>query len=585
MINENIKTQGTVFDQGSIKTSYGRGRKNAAEWAEMIKDPDTGKVICKYCQTPVSAKIERIRVHLKKCNQKQSFSGPNPIEMEILETIYGGTSASPNVVQLPPKKKKMKLADFSNATTEHQKKQLDVFVAKFFYANNIPFNVANSKEFKAMIEVLRPGYAGPEASNLSGPLIETVAEEIDTNTKMKLQEYNSVTLLQYGWSHLRNDPFIATGMHTGQYDFLLNATDCPPGKKTSEYCTESLESAIQLCLDKYGKTVFAVCIDSEKRMNKTMHFLNEKTGLPELLTYCCSAHFINLLGEDISPKIAIQDIVDVNKFFLSNAQLTGWLRDKQGIMPLLPPCSGWHSQYDCLSTFIQNYSCYIDIVTEHFQEVPKDLTKLLDNVTLYKVAFQNLKEMASLFRALDLIQADSTNIAQAVEIWMDLLENPDLEACRDAIKRRMEEALEPFHYLANFFDPRYRGRRLTAYQDDIAEKWLIDSHPEWLARYMSYRIADPEYFPSSMFMDSFIKEFTPIKWWKIMEMKTAKKENWPAGFHQFIQSLISCPASTGSLERIFSTYGLAWPKLKEDLSAEKAEKLVKIYQFLNVEKS
>lgn len=69
-----------------------------------------------------------------------------------------------------------------------------------------------------------------------------------------------------------------------------------------------------------------------------------------------------------------------------------------------------------------------------------------------------------------------------------------------------------------------------------------------------------------------------------MELKTTKKGNLPTGFISFVKSLISCPASTASIERIFSTYGLVWSKLRNKLGEEKAEKLVKIYRFLHVKK-
>lgn len=51
-------------------------------------------------------------------------------------------------------------------------------------------------------------------------------------------------------------------------------------------------------------------------------------------------------------------------------------------------------------------------------------------------------------------------------------------------------------------------------------------------------------------------------------------------FCNYMVNLFSCPSSSASLERIFSTYGLVWSKLRNRLGAEKAEKLVKVYRSL-----
>lgn len=51
---------------------------------------------------------------------------------------------------------------------------------------------------------------------------------------------------------------------------------------------------------------------------------------------------------------------------------------------------------------------------------------------------------------------------------------------------------------------------------------------------------------------------------------------------EFLVKLHSCPASSASIERIFSVFGLIWTKLRNKLGDEKVEKLVKIYKYLNL---
>ena len=53
----------------------------------------------------------------------------------------------------------------------------------------------------------------------------------------------------------------------------------------------------------------------------------------------------------------------------------------------------------------------------------------------------------------------------------------------------------------------------------------------------------------------------------------------PNGFCEYISKLHNCPASSGSIKRIFSTFGFVWSKVRNRLGSDKAQKLVKIYRF------
>lgn len=65
----------------------------------------------------------------------------------------------------------------------------------------------------------------------------------------------TITLCLDGWSSVRNDPIIASSIHTGSKAYLLNAKDSEANKKTAEYCCDIAVSAIEECKLKYGKEV------------------------------------------------------------------------------------------------------------------------------------------------------------------------------------------------------------------------------------------------------------------------------------------------------------------------------------------
>jgi hypothetical protein len=75
---------------------------------------------------------------------------------------------------------------------------------------------------------------------------------------------------------------------------------------------------------------------------------------------------------------------------------------------------------------------------------------------------------------------------------------------------------------------------------------------------------------------------TTDKWWQLIGIreKKATGNKLPTGFCSFMVSLHSCPSSSGSIERIFSSFGLVWSKMRNSLGTDRAEKLVKIYRHL-----
>ena len=76
------------------------------------------------------------------------------------------------------------------------------------------------------------------------------------------------------------------------------------------------------------------------------------------------------------------------------------------------------------------------------------------------------------------------------------------------------------------------------------------------------------------------------KWWQFLRKKSVKsKDNDQIKWTSFMFNLHSCPSSSASLERWFSTFGFVWSKTRNRLGQEKAMKLVKIYRALRSDDS
>lgn len=184
---------------------------------------------------------------------------------------------------------------------------------------------------------------------------------------------------------------------------------------------------------------------------------------PFLLAYGCSAHYMNLAEKELGGNVIIKHIVEVQKYFRNVHQARGWLDEKGGVVPQLPNETRWNSHFATVETFISNYSKYIEIQVEQ-NDLSPSITKIISNVMILREANNLLKQMTVVGTALDKLQSDSTYLADAVEIWFDVTECTDLESHIMQFKLRRDQALEPFHYLANITHPQYMGKRLTGAQ-------------------------------------------------------------------------------------------------------------------------
>ena len=119
----------------------------------------------------VSNKIERLRNHRKHCHSLNSSTHLEPDL--IFESLPQPSSLK------RPKTCQPQMSSFTIWTDSAAASQLDFKIARLFYACSIPFNVAEHKEFKSMISLLRPGYSPPNRKQLSGQLLDKVHDQIN----------------------------------------------------------------------------------------------------------------------------------------------------------------------------------------------------------------------------------------------------------------------------------------------------------------------------------------------------------------------------------------------------------------------
>ena len=119
-----------------------------------------------------------------------------------------------------------------------------------------------------------------------------------------------------------------------------------------------------------------------------------------------------------------------------------------------------------------------------------------------------------------------------------------------------------------------------------AEEFLCSYNEEYINGLCLFKLKDQCIFPPYMFKESFLQIITPNRWWRLIEQKQSKicdkTKKLPNGFCQFISCLHCCPASSGSIERVFSTFGLLWSSMRNALGSDRVQKLVTVYRHYSL---
>lgn len=592
------------------------GRPLNPVWGHFNQIHDeNGKLIvkCKQCNQEVSAKADRMVKHISqnclKLSKKQNnlnirttsnFSAststscssssrtkkdPSANDEFILANDEDADDPQPSPsstmksnIAAKIKKIQPSISNFVMQTTSFQKQEIDVKIARFFYACNISFAIVENKHFVDLISALRPGYKPPSRKNLANDLLEKVTAEIEESAVEKIAG-KTVTLMQDGWSNVHNDPVIANSIFCNGKSVFLSAIDCGKNKKTSEYCTNLAREAKIAAEAKYGCIVKSFVSDNEQKMLTMRQNLETEDIIP--VTYGCASHYLNILGKNITTDSVMASVVKIQKFF-RNHHIPGSLLKEyaDSVKPQIPGETRWNSQIACLKTFITNRPFYLQIVDNNEDEIDNDIKCLVNNLHLYKEAKNMYNQLEPVAKALMKLQHDNNaNIADACEIYLELLQNEQLNPHFSKVKCSFDKAMTPVHFLAHLMNPKYKGEKLSQDQEESAREYLQALNPKYLQYTIQFKSEDAP-FPKTFFSEDITNTISPALWWKNLS-----KTGMDAEFLQLMEHLQGCPASSASLERIFSNFSFIQNKIRNRLSLQRASKLVFCYMMLksNVE--
>lgn len=485
------------------------------------------------------------------------------------------------ILQPLPKKQKtlcsvhdLAIISTSNEYTVKINKQ----ISRYFYATNTPFNHADHEEFKKMCSMLRPGYKGPSAYQIGGPILDTVYEEIKEECREKIKD-QVVCMSLDGWSNVHNEPIVCCSIVTANGEsILVNTVDTGVSSHTATNLKDIALTAMKLAEKDFQVKVRSFVTDNAANVQKMRNNLMDETNI---LQYGCSAHFLNLLAQDLDLPAVTQSIIRVIKYFRNKHIPAALYKEAGGKKLVMPQEVRWNTMHDAIRCYLDNRGILIQLCQDRREAFDSDIRKVINDNHVTMNAVDLLARMTPIAVALDRMQRTTTTISIAVEIWNTLesaLKDQPLEVKKHFFRRR-SMAMGGAHFAANMLDHRFLGKRLNNVQKEQAYQFINEINPQFLPFVMAL-ITQSKPFPKYMYGEHFRKTM-PLVWWKSL---TIDGNDWPSEKEKFLElceQLLTANAATAALERYFSSFGLVQSKLRNRLGCQKTAKLVFLFKYLN----
>nr|XP_042907854.1 uncharacterized protein LOC122271260 [Parasteatoda tepidariorum] len=444
------------------------------------------------------------------------------------------------------------------------------------------FIMFNTLSLKKMISALRPGYTAPNEVEIGGALLDSIYNQ----EKAKCYEYLNeqiVNLSIDGWSNVHNEPILCAVVTTEKGEnYLVDSIDTSGSSHTSEYLAEVTKSTIIKCENEFKCVVRSSVTDNASNVKGMRTNIQSDPNL-NLITYGCSAHLLNLFAEDINiPNIKGQ-ILHIVKYFRNNHLANAKYREAGGLKLVIPLEVRWNTMADCISAYLRNWSIIVKVCDENRKDIDDNVYKKVTNFGIKRSAEELLRRLKPISTALDKMQQKDCTISKAVDIWKKLekdLKDENLDkACLAKFSNRYSQALGPPHFLANLLDPRYAGINLTPVEKTESLIFINEEYPQSIMPVIFKYQAKSEPFHEFLFNPNIVNQVSPIDWWKSQIAGNVEVKN---AVLDMISQLFTAQASSASVERVFSTFGLVQSKLRNRLGNEKAGKLVFLFkQFSN----
>ena len=145
------------------------------------------------------------------------------------------------------------------------------------------------------------------------------------------------------------------------------------------------------------------------------------------------------------------------------------------------------------------------------------------------------------------MQSDSSSLGDAMDSWIMLSTSPILcDQLKDAVKRRMGQAITPHHILAKMLSNK-PGCSLSGSSKEEAMSYLQDIDESFPGILAAFQIQDTTVFPASAIIGSIRNILEPVKYWQYVMGNTELEP--VINFCRLAIRVLSCPPSSAGVRK------------------------------------
>ena len=178
----------------------------------------------KNCWKEILRIVARIKQHYTDCTAAIYLTTdvsnyPNTPMPDIVKLEERERATSPIILDPPTKSHNpivSRMESMDNLvmhTSGNEKPAIDLQIARFVCASNLPFSIVEHPEFFKLITMLRPGYQSPSRHKISDGLLNYLYFSMQSDCKERLAD-QTVFMMLDGWSNIHNEPIVCVSVTT-----------------------------------------------------------------------------------------------------------------------------------------------------------------------------------------------------------------------------------------------------------------------------------------------------------------------------------------------------------------------------------
>lgn len=565
------------------------GRPKSGVWIHYDTLVIEGKTfhMCVHCETKKFAEktpVGRLVAHVIVCPQSTPEEVDHALKLQHASEQRAGRRHDSEVVLFSESdggsQSQPTLEATVGTTLPEKKTEIDERIAAFWFANGLPFSLADDVFWRKLVTCLRPSYTPPCAQTLRSTFLKLFASRASEATVSAISEAEVVCLTIDGWKNVRSDRILNVVV-CSPTPILWTSLEVGAEEESGEYIAEKLLACVRDVETKTKAHVASIVTDNAPNMQKAWRLV--KVSRPKMLTFGCVAHTLNLFIKDCCRDVpllrdAVAAATQIVALIHSSPKLLAQFRDVQKrcygkTMALyLPGRTRWLSVSANMGSVVRSRRALQLLADEQF--------KAIVNSTGF---WQACKVFAPILRSCALaimhLESDSATICQAFDAMVKTgceieklaapLRGTVMSLFRERFKFVYCSALTTasvLHPMAkstpaavqvakSFLQRRYEGNGRLLNE-------LLKELDEFLEHRGSY--ADP-----ALWTEELVQQ--PRMWWFSRP---------PSPLRTVALGLYSTPSTSAGVERSFKSLGIVQSKIRNRLANDAASELAKIKAHL-----